>query len=99
LFRVDLATGDRTVVSSLTVGSGPMLDDSYGLAVSGGLAYMTGWHLPGGNAVVAVDLSTGNRTLLSDATTGGSPYFGDHGDIALYRGRAILRHLHFDANL
>ncbi len=90
LFRVDLQTGDRTEVSSSAVGTGPLLDDAHGLAVSGSLAFMTGWHLPGGDAVVVVDLSTGNRTLLSDAFTGGAPYLGDQSDIVLYRGRALV---------
>jgi hypothetical protein len=78
--RIDLATGNRTVVSgdpgngSAVVGSGPALDRGIDLVLdvrpsAGGNSVLALVTAPG-NKVLSVDLATGNRTLVADLTTG-----------------------------
>ncbi|HEY4311300.1 MAG TPA: dockerin type I domain-containing protein [Pirellulales bacterium] len=76
VFRIDPVTGNRSVVSSSTVGNGPL--DTTGtmqLAIgSAGTILMT---VQGHNAngLLTIDPLTGNRALLSDATHGAGPAF------------------------
>lgn len=73
--RVDPATGDRTILSSATVGMGPAIMNGRDIALD-----------PAGNrliatsdvgAVYAIDLATGDRTEISSITKGsGPPCFG-----------------------
>lgn len=71
LVRVDLATGDRTLLGS--AGGPPLAHDALGVAVDavGGRALATG-SSAGQTTVVAFDLATGNRSLPSDP----APAFG-----------------------
>jgi len=80
LLAVDLASGDRNVLSGAGAGSGPALLSPQGftvdapnsrvLLVDGGL-----------DAVVAIDLATGDRTILSDDTIGTGPELIGPGDL------------------
>jgi DNA-binding beta-propeller fold protein YncE len=67
LLAVDPKTGDRSVVSDATHGSGPGLGAPNGLAVddAGGRVFFTE-----NGALLSIDLANGNRTVLSDATHG-----------------------------
>jgi DNA-binding beta-propeller fold protein YncE len=67
LLAVDPDTGDRTVVSDATHGSGPGLGAPNGLAVddADGRAFFTE-----NGAVLSIDLANGDRTVVSDATHG-----------------------------
>jgi hypothetical protein len=78
--RIDLATGNRTVVSgdpgngAAVVGTGPALDRGIDLVLdvrpsAGGNSVLALVTAPG-NKVLSVNLTTGNRTLLADLTTG-----------------------------
>lgn len=64
LFAIDIATGDRTIVSdNAGVGTGPLFDDPLEIALdtNNDIAYLTE---PLGN-YIAVDLGTGDRTALT----------------------------------
>lgn len=79
LFSVDLATGNRTVISddddttngNAMVGTGPSLSFAKGLTIdtSAGTAYVTITAL-GAEAIIAVDLTNGNRSYLSSYADG-----------------------------
>lgn len=71
LVRVDPLTGNRTVVSSSTVGAGPnlLLPLSVAVEVGGTLAVADA----SSRSIVRVNASNGDRTLLSDATHGIGP--------------------------
>ena len=82
LFRIDIGTGDRTVLSSATVGSGTNFAIGYGVAVNSAetVAYVCDISL---DAVLAVDLATGNRTILSDASNGTGTSFAAPYDVTI----------------
>lgn len=66
LFRIDLVTGDRTVVSDETTGQGPEPDSLYGslsFHPAENRALVVGWPTP---AVFSIDVVTGDRELLLD---------------------------------
>ena len=67
LLAVDVTTGDRSVISDNTHGSGPGLGAPNGLAVddAGGRSFFTE-----DGALLSIDLASGNRTVVSDATHG-----------------------------
>jgi hypothetical protein len=75
LLAVDLASGNRTLVSGDGVGAGPMLFESVDLAldVQGGraLSFIIN------NDLIAIDLASGDRSVLSGAAVGGGPTLGD----------------------
>lgn len=91
LLAVDLATGERTVLSSDDVGSGPRLDNPIALAVDadGGRILVLDEGLP---ALLAVDPATGDRTVIADATTGAGPALVTPVamDVDLAGGRALI---------
>ncbi|MHC4136963.1 MAG: outer membrane protein assembly factor BamB family protein [Planctomycetota bacterium] len=72
LLAVDRATGDRSVVSDATVGSGPALQGRLCVRADGTRALVLD---DGRRALFAIDLATGDRTILSDDTTGGGTFF------------------------
>ena len=78
LMSVDLATGERSVVSGVDRGTGPSLGLFPRLALNpaSNTAYL--WR---SSQVLAVDLVSGDRTVFSDAATGTGPVpqqvFGD----------------------
>ena len=81
VLRVDAATGDRLLVSDLTVGGGPAMASPLGLGVEadGSLVCADG----GLRAVLRIDHSTGDRTVVSDAATGEGRSFGDLQSVAV----------------
>jgi hypothetical protein len=86
VISVDLATADRTTVSSATVGTGPALGYPSGidLDATNGRVLVADPGFGGGlSALVAVDLGTGDRTILSGSGVGTGPQFGDPWDVAL----------------
>ena len=91
LILVNLDSGDRTVVSNASRGSGPAFSVPKGLAVDPtGIAYVSDTGL---RAVLRVDLLTGNRTIVADADTGTGAALG--APIALLRDPANDRLLVF----
>jgi hypothetical protein len=71
IFAVDFILGDRFVLSSSSVGTGPEFVNPHAI-----------WPDPAGgllasdidlNSLLHVDLDTGNRTIRADATTGSGP--------------------------
>jgi len=73
VYRVDLATGNRTIVSGPGVGSGTTLQlpSDIALDVAGDILLIDNV------SVLRVDPITGNRTTVSDMFTGGGPNFDD----------------------
>jgi hypothetical protein len=67
LFHVDVATGDRTLVSDGTIGAGPEFNSSCSLALD---PLGTGYLVTGVRNVLAVDPATGDRTEISGANRG-----------------------------
>ncbi len=71
VFRVDPITGDRTIFSSASVGTGPGIEQALGIAVepggtvlvSGTSDFITGW-------IYRIDPATGNRSVVSSAAVG-----------------------------
>lgn len=74
LIAVDLSTGDRSVISSSLVGSGPAFFPAYDVAVEpdGAHAYTAGLFT---GAVTRIDLVTGDRVVVSGPALGGGPAF------------------------
>ena len=69
--RVDPLTGDRTIVSSTSNGTGPAFNNPLGIAVEAtGDLVVVDADL---DAVVRVDPVTGDRTIVSAAGTGYRP--------------------------
>ncbi len=78
IFEIDLATGDRRVLSGSSssgeVGAGPELSDPRGLVWDpAGGRLIVALHRDGRFAAVSVALSTGDRALFSGAKLGGGP--------------------------
>lgn len=72
LYRIDPATGNRTVVSSSTVGTGPV-DIGLQIALTAsGAVISVGFT----DEVISIDPVTGNRTVVSSATHGTGPALG-----------------------
>jgi hypothetical protein len=78
VFAVDLVTGDRTVLSDQSTGSGPLfsspLDITLDTSTSPARALVTDSNFVV-SRVLAVDLATGDRSVLSDASTGSGTAF------------------------
>ena len=75
IFDVNAVTGNRTVVSSASHGSGPLFEVPAGffLNTSGALFVSSSPQVP---EVESIDPLTGNRTILSNATHGSGPLLG-----------------------
>jgi DNA-binding beta-propeller fold protein YncE len=87
---VDLASGARTTVSGAARGTGPALNDGFGIALDpiGQQALVTKFSIPGW--VTAVDLASGNRAILSDDTHGMGPSLGGILAITIDGDRALV---------
>jgi hypothetical protein len=72
LFAIDLATGNRDVISDDNAGSGTLLLNPRALAFDEGRSRCLVWDEDRA-AVIAVDVLTGDRELLSSATKGSGP--------------------------
>jgi hypothetical protein len=93
LVAVDLATGERTIVSDAATGKGPRYQNPCAAAIDGDRALVLATHLDVPHpdmAVFAVDLTSGDRSVLSDEFTGAGPEFHDLEDIALAGGQAFV---------
>lgn len=66
IFRVNRFNGNREIVSSATVGSGPIIDDTRGIAYH----EQQGLFVTADNQVLHVDVVTGNRTVIASAEVG-----------------------------
>jgi hypothetical protein len=88
ILRVDIATGDRTLVSGQrpdppfdNAGAGPLFSDVNGMALSpeGDALYVHGRRVGNSSvdgvdgAISRVDLATGDRTAVSNSNLGGGP--------------------------
>lgn len=73
ILAVDLATGNRSVLSSNAVGSGPALGHATKLAFQSGLLLASD-RVQG--ALLWVDPATGDRTVLSNSLVGSGPVLG-----------------------
>ncbi|WP_428267329.1 hypothetical protein [Haliangium sp.] len=71
---VDLASGDRVILSDATIGTGPALSRLVDIAIdaTGHRALVTSDF----SAVIAVDFDSGDRTIVSDASVGAGVPFG-----------------------
>ena len=91
LVRVDVATGNRVLVSGPSVGDGPALGDPWDVALeeSRRRAYVVDRVL---DAVVRIDLATGDRVTLSHEFVGFGPAFVDPYSLAadFERGRVLV---------
>jgi hypothetical protein len=86
IYRIDPATGSRTVVSDSTVGTGPIWSaGTFTVAMEpGGTLLATSGSLSSAE-LFAVDSTTGNRTILSDATHGAGPTLTSLIDVTVVR--------------
>ncbi len=82
LLTVDLATGDRAVLSGATAGTGPALVSPTNFAMDDtnnrALLYDAGL-----SALVAVNLTTGDRSILANDATGVGPSLSASNDLVL----------------
>ena len=79
--RVDPVSGDRTIVSDDTTGSGPNLLHAIDLVVeSGGSIVALDSRR---KAVMRIDPVSGDRTIVSDDTTGSGPIFSRPRDLVI----------------
>jgi hypothetical protein len=72
LVAIDLATGDRDIVSDADVGTGTALVDPQAMAFDPAAGRCLVWD-EGRSAVIAIDVLTGDRSLVSSATRGTGP--------------------------
>jgi hypothetical protein len=99
LYRIDPATGNRTVIASASVGTGPAMSPiDIAFAASGELIVSNSASLtfgPGGpvatpGSIMRVDPATGNRTILSGAAVGSGPDLLDPAGLELEPDGEIL---------
>jgi outer membrane protein assembly factor BamB len=75
IVRVDLATGDRSPVSSSVLGQGPNIQTEGGLDFADDGDIISSGGFTGSPFVVRVDVATGNRLLVSGSGMGEGPGF------------------------
>lgn len=98
LVEVDRATGDRTVLSGHSAGSGPGFVFPVDVVLQPGSSGANALVLDAGlQALLAVNLGTGDRTVLSSPDVGAGPVFSDSGQLSLQamavdtaRGRVLV---------
>jgi hypothetical protein len=78
---VDLVSGDRSIVSSASRGTGPTFQFASATAVDAARSRLLVCDTDA-DRVLAVDLVTGNRTVLSSGTVGAGPTFANPTRIA-----------------
>ncbi|MCH7547791.1 MAG: hypothetical protein IID30_15445, partial [Planctomycetes bacterium] len=73
LFDVDLATGDRTIISDSSTGTGPLIANNEGVELDTNSNRALAIHRVVNAALYGINLTTGDRTLISgEGTTAGS---------------------------
>jgi DNA-binding beta-propeller fold protein YncE len=87
LYTVDIATGNRGVLSDANTGAGPQFDAPKDLVIDDGSALVVDSGL---DAIVAVDLTTGDREILSGAGVGGGTGFFKPISLAIHEEQAIV---------
>lgn len=100
LLAVNLASGDRSVISDGNTGIGPGFNFPTGIALDG--ANHRALVMDSGiDALLAIDLSSGNRTIISDANIGTGPNFNDPESVVLDAAnhRALVADRSIDAML
>lgn len=75
VIRVDVASGQKTVVSSTSVGTGPLPGDLGDLALDAGRGRLLALDVYP-NRVLAIDIATGNRSVLSGPASNGGTDVG-----------------------
>lgn len=72
VYRVEIATGNRSILSNAVTGTGPLMDSPEFLTrgADGSLI------VADGSGIFKVDPTTGNRTVLTSTTFGSGPSFG-----------------------
>ena len=75
LIAVDLTTGERTLISNSTTGTGPAFVGSTPRGLAFDTANNRALLVDNVNGLIAVDLTSGNRTIVSGGTTGTGPAF------------------------
>ena len=88
LMEVDIATGDRRIVSGAGVGSGPALSSLLGLAEEPGGAVLVVER--SADLILRVDPRTGARTVVSGGGTGSGPALVDPIDLVVETDGSIL---------
>lgn len=75
IYKVDVASGNRTLLSSPVVGSGPLIDGPAGITVSddGQTLYVADPNTP---AIFSIDIATGTRKVISSNSVGTGPLLG-----------------------
>ena len=89
LYAIDLATGQRGVLSNGGVGNGPAFEDPRGVRYDA----LRDRYLvtdAGLRALIAVDPFTGDRTIVSDDELGGGPFFGRPSGLAFDAGGRLF---------
>jgi DNA-binding beta-propeller fold protein YncE len=80
IISIDLASGDRTILSGDATGTGPSFDLPAGIALNaaGNQLLVVDRDL---SALVEVNVATGDRTIISDPSTGIGPELNDLSDV------------------
>ncbi len=96
---IDLDSGDRTLISDTTTGTGPLFSSAVGVAVDSANRRALVFALRGAAtgepwALLAIDLETGNRRIVSSPTTGsGRSLLGGRGmtlDVSRHRALVVV---------
>lgn len=84
VYRIDLITGDRVLVSGEGRGAGPPLLNPSEIALNSNstVGYVVDFGL---NGIVRVDFNTGDRTLVSGETRGAGPGLVDSNSVVVNR--------------
>ena len=89
VYRVDLGSGDRTIVSSADVGAGPAFTNPFDLALEADGQIVVSDK--DGGSVIRVDPGSGDRTVVASETVGaGIPPFRPFGIAVLPDGGILL---------
>ncbi len=83
IYAVDLATGDRRIISSATVGSGPMLPNTFKMAFNPDDGKLYSIHPSDGGQIHSLAVDTGERALVSGDTRGAGLGLGNVKTLAL----------------
>lgn len=93
VFAVDIATGDRTVLSDASTGLGTTFNAPGAIALSddGSMAYMSD---TGRDVIFSIDLATGDRTIVSGGGVGSGTGMANPGGIEVLSGDQLAVFCH-----